>query len=258
MARPLPEDRIKKMDLPVKIYNGETKKLGKQIGVARYIIDEQTHEAVNLSETADKRGDGLLILEDHGKDKPVIKIVENLFHTKDKPYAYVLDKDGKVVFLEKDISVYDTNTDVKNAEEAINEINNIPAGETGGVDINGGAEFTSPNNLAIDDNRNITVNVNGTLTIDKNSASIDEGSILNANAETLVINDGSKINEEVTNSLNNNGTTNITSETANIGNFGLNNNGVVTLSISEGGSFGTESISTSGDNAKTTIQQGGN
>ena len=25
MARPLPEDRIKKMDLPVKIYNGETK-----------------------------------------------------------------------------------------------------------------------------------------------------------------------------------------------------------------------------------------
>ena len=106
MGRPLPEDRIKKMDLPVKIYNGETKKLGKQIGVARYIIDEQTHEAVNLSEKIEKRGDALLSLQDNDKEYPVIKIVENLFHTPLKPYAYILDSDGKVVFLDEDVSVY--------------------------------------------------------------------------------------------------------------------------------------------------------
>ena len=98
MARPLPEKRLEKMDLTVKTFDGESKKLGKQVGFNKYVVDKETHEIVMLVEKLEKKGDALLILEDHGKDKPVIKIVENLFHTADKPYGYVLDADGKVKF----------------------------------------------------------------------------------------------------------------------------------------------------------------
>lgn len=81
MARPLPAKRLEKMDLTVKMFDGSSKKLGKQVGYNKYIVDEESHKIAMLVEKLEKEGDALLILEDHGKDKPVIKIVENLFHT---------------------------------------------------------------------------------------------------------------------------------------------------------------------------------
>ena len=227
MARPLPEKRLEKMDLTVKTFDGESKKLGKQVGFNKYVVDKETHEIVMLVEKLEKKGDALLILEDNGKDKPVIKIVENLFHTADKPYGYVLDTDGKVKFLDEDVSVYDTNPDVQNAEEAINEINNVPAGGKGGADVPGSAEFTSSDKLSIDDDKEITLNVEDELTLDPSSASVAEGATLNANAETANLSDNAFVN-----------------------------NGVATLSISEGGEFGSDAIVTSGDNAETTIKGG--
>ena len=79
MARPLKKSTIEKMELTVKTFDGESKKLGKQVGYNKYIVDEETHEIVKLSEELKEKGDALLVLEDHGKDKPVIKIVEHLF-----------------------------------------------------------------------------------------------------------------------------------------------------------------------------------
>lgn len=227
MARPLKESKIKKMDLTVKLFNGESKKLGKQIGFNRYVVDDETKEIATLSQELKKEGDALLTLEDHGKDKSVIKIVENLFQTSDKPYAYVLDADGKVVFLEEGVSVYDTNPDVENAEQALEEIANVPAGGKGGADVEGSAEFTSSDKLNIDENKDITLNVEDTLTLDTNSASVSEGSTLS-----------------------------VSTKTANLDNNAFINNGTATLSISEGGEFSSDAIITSGDNAETTIQGG--
>ena len=227
MARPLKKSTIEKMDLTVKTFDGESKKLGKQVGYNKYIVDEETHEIVKLSEELKEKGDALLVLEDHGKDKPVIKIVEHLFQTPEKPYSYVRDAEGKVVFLDEGVSVYGTNPDVENAEQALEEIEQIPEGGKGGADVEGSAEFTSSDKLDIDGDRDVTVNVEDTLTLDSGSASVAEGSTLN-----------------------------LSSETANLDNNAFVNEGTATLSISEGGEFGTDAILTSGDNAETTIQGG--
>lgn len=201
MGRPLPEDRIKKMDLPVKIYNGETKKLGKQIGVARYIIDEQTHEAVNLSEKVEKRGDALLILEDHSKDKPVIKIVENLFHTVDRPYAYVLDEDGKVVFLDKDVKIYDISKDEESSQEVQNAIDEAEAGTTINADLNA----PTVSNITVSDDKTLNVNVNGsedseTTSIAQNGLVANGGNInatlttdVDASTESFIAQNGANL-----------------------------------------------------------------
>lgn len=227
MARPLKESKIKKMDLTVKLFNGESKKLGKQIGFNRYVVDDETKEIATLSQKLEKEGDALLILEDQGKDKPVIKIVENLFQTSEKPYAYVLDEDGKVKFLEEGINIYNVSPDVENAEEAIEEINNIPEGGKGGADIEGDATFSSTDHLTIEGNRDVSLTVDGTLTAGSNSASVAEGSKLEVEAENVDF-------------LKN----------------AMNVQGEATLTINEGGSLGSESIVVSGDNASATIQGG--
>ena len=227
MARPLPAKRLEKMDLTVKLFDGSSKKLGKQVGYNKYIVDEESHKIAMLVEKLEKEGDALLILEDQGKDKPVIKIVENLFQTAEKPYGYVLDEDGKVKFLEEGVSIYGTRPDVENAEEAIEEINNIPEGGKGGADIEGDATFSSADHLTIEGNREVSLSVDGTLTAGSNSASVAEGSTLTASADT-----------------------------SNLDNNAFVNNGTATISINEGGEFGSDAIVTSGDNASTTIQGG--
>ena len=102
MARPLKESRIKKMDLSVKLFDGSSKKLGKQVGYNKYKVSDS--EIVMLVEKLEKEGDALLSIKDNGVIKPVIKIVENLIQTADKPYAYVLDEEGKVKFLDDGVS----------------------------------------------------------------------------------------------------------------------------------------------------------
>ena len=116
MARPLPAKRLEKMDLTVKLFDGSSKKLGKQVGYNKYIVDEESHKIAMLVEELKKEGDALLLLEDNGKDKPVIKIVENLFQT-DKPYGYVLDENGKVKFLDENVKVYDVSEDEESSQE---------------------------------------------------------------------------------------------------------------------------------------------
>lgn len=227
MARPLPEKQLVKMDLTVKTFNGESKKLGKQVGFNKYRTQEDRNEIVMLVEELKKEGDALLILEDQGKDKPVIKIVENLFQTAEKPYGYVLDEDGKVKFLEEGVSIYGTRPDVENAEEAIEEINNIPEGGKGGADIEGDATFSSADHLTIEGNREVSLSVDGTLTAGSNSASVAEGSTLEVEAETV-----------------------------DFSTYAMNVQGEATLTINEGGSFGSEAIVVTGDNASATIKGG--
>jgi len=233
MARPLPSKRLEKMDLTVKLFDGSSKKLGKQVGYNKYIVDEESHKIAMLVEKLEKEGDALLTLEDHGKDKPVIKIVENLFQTADKPYAYVLDENGKVKFLDEGVSVYDTNPDVQNAEQALEEINQIPEGGKGGADVEGSAEFTSSDNLNISGKRDVTVNVEEKLTLDAGSASVEES------------NDPKKPNKLTLNA-----------NTVDFKDNALTNNNTAVISISEGGEFGSDAIVTSGDKAETTIQGG--
>lgn len=106
MGRPLKKSTIEKMDLSVETLNG-SKKLGKQVGYNKYIVDEETHEIVRLVEELKEKGEALLTIDDHGTNYPVLKIVEHLVHTTNKPYAYKLDKDGKIVFLEEGITIYE-------------------------------------------------------------------------------------------------------------------------------------------------------
>lgn len=227
MARPLKKSTIEKMDLTVKTFNGESKKLGKQVGYNKYIVDEETHEIVKLAAELKEKGDALLVLEDHGKDKPVIKIVEHLFQTPEKPYAYVRDAEGKVVFLDEGVSVYGTRPDVENAEEALEEIAKVPEGGKGGADIEGDATFSSADKLTIDGDREISLSVDGALDIESHSASVAEGSKLDVEAETV-----------------------------DLSTYAMNVQGEATLTINEGGSFGSEAIVVTGDNASATIQGG--
>lgn len=227
MARPLPAKRLEKMDLTVKTFDGESKKLGKQVGFNKYIVDEESHEIVMLVEKLEKKGDALLTLEDNGKDKPVIKIVENLFQTPEKPYAYKLDEDGKVVFLDEGVSVYGTKPDVENAEQALEEIANVPEGGKGGADIEGDATFSSADKLTIDGDREIALSVDGALDVESHSASVAEGSKLDVETETV-----------------------------DLAQNAMNVEGETTLTINEGGTFGTDAVVVSGDNASATIQGG--
>ena len=227
MARPLKKSTIEKMDLTVKTFDGESKKLGKQVGYNKYIVDEATHEIVKLAAELKEKGDALLVLEDQGKDKSVIKIVEHLFQTPEKAYAYVRDAEGKVVFLDEGVSVYGTKPDVENAEEAIREIENVPEGGKGGADIEGDATFSSADKLTIDGDREIALSVDGALDIESNSASVAEGSKLDVEAETV-----------------------------DLSTYAMNVQGEATLTINESGSFGSEAIVVTGDNASATIQGG--
>jgi len=157
MARPLPAKRLEKMDLTVKMFDGSSKKLGKQVGYNKYIVDEKTHEIVMLVEELKKEGDALLLLEDNGKDKPVIKIVENLFQTADKPYAYILDKNGKVEFLDKNVKIYDVSEDEESSQEVQNAIDEAEAGATINADLNA----STVSNIEVSDNKTLNVNING-------------------------------------------------------------------------------------------------
>lgn len=178
MARPLPSKRLEKMDLTVKLFDGSSKKLGKQVGYNKYIVDEESHKIAMLVEKLEKEGDALLLLEDNGKDKPVIKIVENLFQTADKPYAYVLDENGKVKFLDENVKVYDISEDEESSEEVQNAIDEAEAGATVNADLNA----STVSNITVSDDKTLNVNVNGseeseTTSIAQNGLVADGGNI---------------------------------------------------------------------------------
>lgn len=178
MARPLPAKRLEKMDLTVKLFDGSSKKLGKQVGYNKYIVDEESHKIAMLVEKLEKEGDALLLLEDNGKDKPVIKIVENLFQTADKPYAYILDENGKVKFLDENVKVYDISEDEESSEEVQNAIDEAEAGATVNADLNA----STVSNITVSDDKTLNVNVNGseeseTTSIAQNGLVADGGNI---------------------------------------------------------------------------------
>ena len=179
MARPLKESKIKKMDLAVKLFDGSSKKLGKQVGYNKYIVDEESHKIAMLVEKLEKEGDALLLLEDNGKDKPVIKIVENLFQTADKPYAYVLDENGKVKFLDENVKIYDVSEDEESSQEVQNAIDEAEAGATVNADLNA----STVSNITVSDDKTLNVNVNGsedseTTSIAQNGLVADGGNII--------------------------------------------------------------------------------
>ena len=178
MARPLPAKRLEKMDLTVKLFDGSSKKLGKQVGYNKYIVDEESHKIAMLVEKLEKEGDALLLLEDNGKDKPVIKIVENLFQTADKPYAYVLDENGKVKFLDENVKIYDVSEDEESSQEVQNAIDEAEAGATVNADLNA----STVSNITVSDDKTLNVNVNGsedseTTSIAQNGLVADGGNI---------------------------------------------------------------------------------
>lgn len=183
MARPLPFKRLEKMDLTVKLFDGSSKKLGKQVGYNKYIVDEESHKIAMLVEELKKEGDALLLLEDNGKDKPVIKIVENLFQTADKPYAYVLDENGKVKFLDENIKIYDISEDEESSQEVQNAINEAEAGATVNADLN--ASIVS--NITVSDDKTLNVNINGS-----------EKSEITSIAQNGLVADGGNINATLT------------------------------------------------------------
>lgn len=183
MARPLPFKRLEKMDLTVKLFDGSSKKLGKQVGYNKYIVDEESHKIAMLVEELKKEGDALLLLEDNGKDKPVIKIVENLFQTADKPYAYVLDENGKVKFLDENIKIYDISEDEESSQEVQNAINEAEAGATVNADLNA----STVSNITVSDDKTLNVNINGS-----------EKSEITSIAQNGLVADGGKINATLT------------------------------------------------------------
>ena len=183
MARPLKKSTIEKMDLSVKLFDGSSKKLGKQVGYNKYIVDEESHKIAMLVQKLEKEGDALLLLEDNGKDKPVIKIVENLFQTADKPYAYVLDENGKVKFLDENIKIYDISEDEESSQEVQNAINEAEAGATVNADLNA----STVSNITVSDDKTLNVNINGS-----------EKSEITSVAQNGLVADGGKINATLT------------------------------------------------------------
>lgn len=178
MARPLPFKKLEKMDLTVKLFDGSSKKLGKQVGYNKYIVDEESHKIAMLVEKLEKEGDALLLLEDNGKDKPVIKIVENLFQTSEKPYGYVLDENGKVKFLDENVKVYDVSEDKDSSQEVQNAIDEAEAGATVNADLNA----STVSNITVSDDKTLNVNVNGseeseTTSVAQNGLVADGGNI---------------------------------------------------------------------------------
>lgn len=201
MARPLPFKKLEKMDLTVKLFDGSSKKLGKQVGYNKYIVDEESHKIAMLVEKLEKEGDALLLLEDNGKDKPVIKIVENLFQTADKPYAYVLDENGKVKFLDENIKIYDVSEDEESSQEVQNAINEAEAGATVNADLNA----STVSNITVSDDKTLNVNVNGsedseTTSIAQNGLVADGGNInatlttdVDASTESFIAQNGANL-----------------------------------------------------------------
>ena len=183
MARPLKKSTIEKMDLSVKLFDGSSKKLGKQVGYNKYIVDEESHKIAMLVQKLEKEGDALLLLEDNGKDKPVIKIVENLFQTADKPYAYVLDENGKVKFLDENVKIYDVSEDEESSQEVQNAIDEAEAGATVNADLNA----STVSNITVSDGKTLNVNINGS-----------EKSEITSIAQNGLVADGGKINATLT------------------------------------------------------------
>lgn len=93
MGRPLKRETIVKMDL-----TASGKKLGKQVGYNKYLVQkdalEDTDEIVMLAKEEDlEKGHVKLMIGDN----VVLKLVRNLIQTEDGVIPYVLDEDGKIV-----------------------------------------------------------------------------------------------------------------------------------------------------------------
>lgn len=101
MGRPLSKDMLKTLNMTVETKDGE-KKLISQCGYNKYIVDEEKHEIVRLSEVLVEDDDAVLSLSNGEK---VLKVMRNYVQTAKGIYPYTFSEDGKeVVFADADIS----------------------------------------------------------------------------------------------------------------------------------------------------------
>lgn len=105
MGRPLKYTTLEKMALTATTADGEVT-LGKQVGYNRYVVETEPElKIVRLAEELKMPYDATMTLMHGDKEEPVLKITKNVFQTSTCVHPYHLDKDGKVVFDEKDVSL---------------------------------------------------------------------------------------------------------------------------------------------------------
>ena len=104
MGRPLKESMLKDMELKAETADGEVT-LGKQVGYNRYVVEEEPErKIVKLAEDLVEDQDAVLKIKHGEKEEPVLKITRTVFQTPTCVHPYELDEEGKVVFLEEDVS----------------------------------------------------------------------------------------------------------------------------------------------------------
>lgn len=209
MGRPLRKDKIEKMELSVSTFDGETKTLGKQVGYNKYIVDEETKEIVTLVEKLEKEGDALLLLEDNSIEYPVVKIVRNIIQTPEKVYPYTCDEDGKIVFLDDNVTIYDVHVDVETIDDIENEL--AEKGEAN-VEIKNDIHLTATHPLNVAENQTLTLVVNSEeANIGKDGFNVDGGTAnITLNGATNISSNGVNVTNggNITMTLNNDITTN--------------------------------------------------
>ena len=106
MGRPLKASMLEKMELKATSEDGEVV-LGKQVGYNKYVVEEETRKIVKLSEEIVDPIDAVMLIKHGDDEEPFLKITKNVFQTTTCVHPYTLDEEGKVVFLEEDVSLVD-------------------------------------------------------------------------------------------------------------------------------------------------------
>ena len=92
------------MELKAITLDGEVT-LGKQVGYNKYIIEEEPRKIAVLATELVEPYHATMTLKHGDKEEKVLKITKNVFQTETCAHGYTLDKEGKVVFLEEDVSL---------------------------------------------------------------------------------------------------------------------------------------------------------
>jgi len=126
MGRPLKETVLKEMGLKAITADGEVT-LGKQVGYNKYIVkgaDEEAYKENIENRKIVRLTNELVFPEDatmkliHGdKEEFVLKITKNVFQTETCVHAYELDENGKVKFLEEDVSLENADSSAEQTQE---------------------------------------------------------------------------------------------------------------------------------------------
>lgn len=103
MGRPLKASTLEKMALKATTSEGEVT-LGKQVGYNKYIIEEEPRKIAVLAKELVEPYDATMTLKHGEAEEKVLKITKNVFVTETCVHGYTLDEDGKVKFIEEDVS----------------------------------------------------------------------------------------------------------------------------------------------------------